>query len=430
VPTPQPAPAHEEKEVDEIIEETYASSANAPELQPEQHIKKTVAETPKVIGAWTDTILPDTVRTLRPIGKQPAGYAQTPHVNAGGWIDTPMVTGKRQSSALAPMPIEEETEEITTGALSANEPDAEVASGVSQASVSPVEIGHNSPEAEQRRLPPSVLGVVLEDDTFNNFGDTTMDSLAHLIDGTSKVLVDASQILQEHKTAAGDDTDFIDHLGEKLKDMADQLHDTRKGIGNLIIANSSTSTTTDQLTDPNGIFPVIYSTVTIPIPVLFHPRAKTNKSTRTFIEHFGRPTALGWFVIGIWTWYIAECFAAEIFCHPLYAEKYVWPPADEPEPIFPLVLPTLFFRLFGIKANFLNLGWEETFWTFFGPPYLLLRAIYRIVGMWAGWTDGFVDGPRAGGSGPSSMSSAIVDGAKTAASALGDGLSMMDDEVI
>ena len=141
-----------------------ASSANAPELQQDQPEEARLSlATPKVTGAWTDTILPDTVKTARQTGKAQSRFVKTPQVNAGGWIDTPMVNGNRQSSALAPMTIEEVTEEITSEVPPQGQKDhaRKLAPSTSQPAL-PVEAGTKSPpQVTKRQLPPSVLGRVL-----------------------------------------------------------------------------------------------------------------------------------------------------------------------------------------------------------------------------------------------------------------------------
>ena len=440
-PRSSPAPpSAKEDQIDEVdpdldgepTQDTYASSANAPELQQEQPKRQTVLATPKVTGAWTDTILPNTAKTARQTGKAQSRFVKTPQVNAGGWVDTPMVNGNRQSSALAPMTIEEVTEEITSEVPPLGKtPPEEAAPSTSQPAL-PVEAGTKSPpQATKRQLPPSVLGRVLEDETFD-FGETTLDSLGHLLDDTTKILDDRKAFISQEQAdlPATDELGFIDHIGGKLREVALGLHDTRKGISNLerVFMRASsplgiTGQPIQQSTD-NTIFPVVYSTITFPIPLLFHPRTKTQRSWLPF----GRPTLLGYITLGIWTWYLVECFASELFSHPLQAERYVWPPSDSPEPAFPFVIPTLLLRVFGLNVDFGSVG--GPFSAIFGPVFVLLRAIYRIVGMWVGWTDGFVDelGP---GQAMKNATAAVVQAVKSAAeTGLGDDWSMMNDEVM
>ena len=60
------------------------------------------------------------------------------------------------------------------------------------------------------------LAVYLEDETFD-FGETTMDSLGHLLDDTTKMLDDRKAFLSQEQAdlLATDELGFIDHLGGK-----------------------------------------------------------------------------------------------------------------------------------------------------------------------------------------------------------------------
>ncbi len=417
-------------------QDTYGSSANAPEVQQDQPKKPAVLATPKVTGAWTDTILPDTVKTARQTGKAQSRFVKTPQVNAGGWIDTPMVNGNRQSSAQAPMTIEEVTEEITLDVHPQEQIECEkLASSTSQPAL-PIEVGTKSPlQVTKRQLPPSVLSRVLEDDTFD-FGETTMDSLGHLLDDTTKMLDDRKALLSQEQAdlLATDELGFIDHLGGKLREVALGLHDTRKGISNLerVFMRSSSPPGIDgpgsQQTYGNSLIPVVYSTITFPIPLLFHPTQPPVTASRSPWTPFGHPTLLGYITLALWTWYLSECFASELFSHPLQAERYVWPPSDSPEPAFPFVLPTLLFRILGLDIDFGRAG--GPFGAVFGRIFVLLRAVYRIVGMWIGWTDGFADELGASQA-MKNATTAVMQAVKSAAATgLVDDWSMMNDEVM
>ena len=436
--SPAPTPFKEEQLQEEAnnehdaTKETCASSANAPNVESEISKRPSIAATPKVIGAWTDTILPDTIRTARQAGKQPSRYAQTPHVNAGGWIDTPAPVGQRQSSALAPMTIEEETEELTTDVVPRAPPKTEVAT----VDAEPAEIGSTSPPAAtKKKMPPSVLGQVLEDNTFD-FGETTMDSLGNLLDDTTKMLDDREAILlqaQGETATADDELRLIDHLRGKLNSMVVGIHDTRKGISSLereFMRVSSEPPLSSSHANAQGgyessLMPMIHSTITLPIPLLFHPQPLVKgQKHRT---PFGRPTLLGYITIGVWIWYLSECLATELFSHPLHAERYVWPSHDTPEPAFPFVLPTLVVRCLGWNLNFSTA--DGLLFTMFNPLFVLLRALYRIVGMGFGWTDGFVDDGASRAI--RNATSATLQGVKAAvASGLGDDWSMMNDEIM
>lgn len=412
--SPVPAPAKEQKLAEaaggDLTQAPIASSSNAPEVHQETSNKPSVMATPKVIGAWTDTILPDTVRTVR-TSRMPSRYAQTPHVSAGGWVDTPMQNGYRQSSALAPMTIEEVTEEVTTDAALQSEVDAQQA-----------ETEARSPTQLKRTLPPSAFSRALEEEKFD-MGETTLDSINGLLNETTTILDQRKFTLQKQASSEAaemldnDELGFIDHLGGKLQEVAVSLHDTRKGISHLekafMRASSAPVAVSDDVNpaqattrNQNGLVPVLYSTITFPIPLLFHQNPQRSKSQTptnplTTYLPFGKPTPLGWLVIAIWSWYILESLAAELYSHPLQAEHYIWPPLDAPEPMFPYVLPTVLLRGVGLDASFgaasstaggaSGGGSGGIFWTILGPVYLLIRALYRIIAIQLGLTDGFVD---------------------------------------
>jgi hypothetical protein len=434
----------------DLTQASVASSANAPELQPSS--KPAVLATPKVIGAWTDTVLPDTARTMR-TNRMPSRYAQTPHVGAGGWVDTPMQNGFRQSSALAPMTIEEVTEDLDTDVVPKKE-DEQIA-----------EIGAKSPAQPKRILPPSTLLRVLEE---QELGDTTMNSLQDLLENTMTILDDRKLSLQNaavneaREMLEHDEIGFIDRLGGKLQEVAVSLHDTRKGISNLEktfmrASDPTQSQLTTEVQPPptryayeDGFIPILYSTITLPIPLLFHPRRRLNSEN----QHkkglsgwlpLGAPTPLGWLVIALWTWYILESFAAELYAHPLQAERYIFPPAGVEEPCFPYVLPTVVLRGLGfdgagntapsppIGNRDDEIGFFGMLWGFFSTLFIGIRVLYRITAMALGLTDGFVDDFDVSNAGTAmaTAAAAATQGVKSIVDAVGNGeYGMMNDDFI
>jgi hypothetical protein len=454
--SPAPAPTTKPKPTDpldaDLTQASIASSANAPELQ--QPSKPSVLATPKVIGAWTDTVLPDTARTVR-TNRMPSRYAQTPHVSAGGWVDTPMQNGFRQSSALAPMTIEEVTEDLDTDVVPKKE-DEQIA-----------EIGAKSPAQAKRTLPPSVLSRVLEE---QEMGDTTINSLQDLLENTMTILDDRKISLQNaavneaREMLEHDEIGFIDRLGGKLQEVAVSLHDTRKGISNLektfmrASDQSQSQLTTDLQPTPSryayedSFIPILYSTITLPVPLLFHPRHRTDsekQQKRTGLSAwipFGAPTPLGWIVMVIWTWYILESFAAELYAHPLQAERYIFPPAGVEEPVFPYVLPTVILRSLGFDAGGMayttsahasvgddELGFFGVIWGFFSTLFIGIRALYRVTAMAMGLTDGFVDDVLGNaGTAMATAAAAATQGSKSMLDSVGGAgeYGMMNDDFI
>ena len=109
----------------------------------------------------------------------------------------------------------------------------------------------------------------------------------------------------------------------------------------------------------------------------------------------------------------------EIYGHPLYAEKYVWP--AQPEPEFPFVLPTMLWRWSHMDTLAPGLV---------GTLCRVIVAIYRVIGMSLGLTDGYVDGVSPGGGSQAALAQATkaLEAAKDVISGVGE--SMMNDEFI
>ncbi|EXJ87830.1 hypothetical protein A1O1_04757 [Capronia coronata CBS 617.96] len=463
-----------------------------------------VAETPRVTGAWTDTILPDTVKTQRRPQKS-SKYLETPHVNAGAWIDTPLVNGNRAHTAPFPNIIEEVTEEITNGIV------AGLAESVDEDGLLDEQPKNNQEDSEPQRpangavvIPPSALSNVLNeakqkrlvsrditdvrDDTLN-LGDATIASFEELLTDAADITADLTSLIktgaedevikqrQREREAMGDsDTSevaFIGHLTSRMERLMSNLHEARKGISRLeqrvshspppdsqmesLQAQAAIASQGQDSNQPCSVcgrgrgrggdemhkhefaydstklgIPVSYSTFTVPVPHLFHPRRKDRG------QILPRPTWLGWATIAVWIWYITECTLCEIYCHPLYAAQYVWP--SQPEPEFPFVLPTMLWRWSRLDVLPLALGPG-----LLAPVWRLLVALYRVVGMFLGLTDGFVDDPARQAAGARAAAGKVAaeatksvlnaaqgmnQGSGLPRSGEGPDLSMMNDEFI
>ncbi|KAK5044870.1 hypothetical protein LTR84_010408 [Exophiala bonariae] len=398
-------------------------------------VAQKIAETPKVIGAWTDTILPDTVKTVRQPGKASL-IAETPHVNAGGWIDTPLATGKRLPPVPIPITIEEVTEDLTNFVASPHPVELESGQGPiielgASNNISDRKELVDSPMDQVSAIPPSALANVLNkakqkrsvtnditdyrEDTLN-LGDATIQSFEDFLNNATDITADISGLIKDgaeeefirqrqkiHEGDAGtNDSEvvFIGHLTSRMERLMSNLHEARKGISRLEqkVSRSpppneqkaivpTTSAVMDQscavcghalstqphlhnYTDLESWLPMAYSVISVPIPLLFFPRRKGERGL------LRRPTWLGWLTLAVWTWYLIECTMCELYARPLYAERYIWP--TEPEPEFPLVLPTMILR------------WTR-FEQFAPGIYRVLVAFYRMVGMILGFSDGFVD---------------------------------------
>ena len=261
-----------------------ASAISLPPSEEDGHIQaplartngislgRKVAETPRVVGSWTDTILPDTIKTQQQTRKNPR-YAQTPHVNAGGWVYTPLPNGNRASATSIPAIVEEETEDVTNEDIS--HVDAEVIRDpvqVTQPADPPQEEKQpksqpRSSAEQQNILPPSALTNVLNearqkrlvsrditdarpssrDDTETlNLGDATIQSMEDLLTDAADITADltimihseaAEEVLalKQNGEEAGSTSDvaFIGHLTSRMERLMSNLHEARKGITRL-----------------------------------------------------------------------------------------------------------------------------------------------------------------------------------------------------
>ncbi|KIW97518.1 uncharacterized protein Z519_01102 [Cladophialophora bantiana CBS 173.52] len=522
--TPKPSPAAQELSIalDDasavplpLSEDDLKSQSSLADQNEIDH-KKRVAETPRVTGAWTDTILPDTVKP-RNQTQRITKYTQTPHVNAGGWIDTPLPNGDRVPDVHIPRIIEEETEELVHENIPT---DNAKAHPMEHNTDQPAAVLNKDPEPkvgparEEIILPSSTLTNVLneakqkrlvshditdaprdENDTLN-LGDATIQSFEDLLTDAADITADitslikagaeeevlaqrernkstALDILDEDNSAASE-VAFIGHLTSRMERLMSNLHEARKGIARLEQKVSHTPSIPtagpDQPTqalvavkDPNHActrcgrsnddishalphkdpvatssfmaVPIAYTTLTLPIPLLFHPRTLTqNQKRRNRVLDLlpGSPTWLGYLTFSIWIWYILECVLAEIYARPLYAEWYVWPARPEPE--FPFVLPTMLYRW--VLGGSVGSALIAPVVTISGVIWRLIVVICKVAGMWLGWWDGFVDDDRtrsvvatATRSGVQAVGS-LLPGTNGANAVELEGLSMMNDEIL
>jgi len=325
--------------------------------------------TPKVVGAWTDTILPDTIKTTRRTN-QHSRYVQTPHVNAGAWIDTP--APNRQTIKLEP--VQEATQEIPEELMNGIGKDSAsdrtvVASDASSASTGP---SHANDSLAKRILSEAKDKPELQDDSLN-LGNLTIQSIENILD------------MDETTISRLDDTEVLDRMGTKLDRLRTHIHVARQGITNLehqmsqpepLDTLQSPPSTTSTPIHTSKFFPLGIFTLSIPTPILYRSRKNGG--------YLPRPTPLGWVVLTFWLWYVLECTLAEIYSHPRYAERYTWPSQREPE--FPFVTPTMLWRWSHLQSLHPSIV---------QPLQRFLVGIIRMVGMWFGVTDGFTDGPAS-----------------------------------
>lgn len=139
---------------------------------------------------------------------------------------------------------------------------------------------------------------------------------------------------------------------------------------------------------------------------------------------------LGYLTMTMWLWYIIESTMCELYCRPAYTDFYIWPEQKEPE--FPFVLPTMLYRWskFDNIATILPIaGMIFWVWNFLKTT---VRAVWRILGMWIGWSDGFASDGHSPGTGTHTVIKRIVETATDLAATVTTGLdaSMNDDEFI
>ena len=370
-----------------------------------------VKATPKVTGAWTDTILPDTVKTMKR-NTIPSRYTQTPHVSAGGWIDTPAPKGGpvRLDPVLEVTP--EIPEELMDGIVKDSGSDRIVLADEHGKAVPPNSRAQSGESLARKVLNEAKVRDIMEliDSTAQTnaddsllLGNTTIQSLENVLDQDETDMTIRSQLGQS-------DTEVLDRLGTKLDRLRTHIHDARKGLSNLEHRMSHpedevedvTTATTSPAARKTTLFPWASFTFSVYIPMLFRPPKAG--------QRLPRPTPLGWIVLGAWSWYLTECTLAEIYSHPLYADRYTWPPRPEPE--FPFVLPTMLWR------------WSQM--EFFQPWIVrpiqsVFVALFRLLSMWLGYSDGYSAGPA----GPmTNIQDAVLDQGQVM------GFDMMNDEML
>jgi hypothetical protein len=397
-------------------------------------------QTPVVTGAWTDTILPNTVKTAKR-QNDPSRYTQTPHVNAGGWIDTPVLNNaRRHSSAMAAVPMEEIPEGLTDG-LDGKSSQPGFAPGHLRADVE-----------EQAGMPKSALAGLLDkakrkliaqdgeavregNDTLN-LGDATIESLEDLLsldnaDMTALIRMGAELEAREQMLSGGRgasasaESELLERLGSKLNQLRINIHDARRGISKLEQQVSHSEGAGDpqppekaslcqacgnvhagleslRASHPSRVYLVV------PLPRFFHDRREGH--------WLPQPTLLGWTMLAFSVWFLSESAMCDRYCHPLYAEYYEWP--DEPEPRFGYALPTMLWRWSRIR----DFGP-----VLLGPLWTLLVAFVRLWGQVLGLTDGFVDAMPAM---PSTAPKPIASDERIANTKWGPDLTMMDDEYL
>ncbi|ERF75327.1 hypothetical protein EPUS_00119 [Endocarpon pusillum Z07020] len=463
------------RKLQKMQDESRKSSREVADATSPSSVKRSIsadaARTPIVTGAWTDTILPNTIKTVK--HKQaPVKYAQTPHVT-GGWIDTPVVTGKRQSSSIIPVPtdkvperpdadLEKDHSKPTNNKNADTKPPTKLAPNLPRSALTSLltKAKRKLASADQQDSATNQEEEINNNDTLN-LGDATIESLEDLLtldnaDMTTLLRMGAEFEARREidsntshpsgdraadrdtdagsEKAAGTETELLERLGTKLERLRTNIHDARKGIsklehqvsqpspqtstgntGNTVIISangelitgpcqscgcprgtSSIFTTLNTTSTSNLFLPVrlhIPQSIPLPIPRLWHSPQKHEPWWRP-----PRPTALGYATLALWLWYLTETVLCNWggYCHPEYAEYYVWP--DPPRGgydgyeygingrgemrwgwiTWTLVRSWIFG---GLAARWMGSLW----WLIRGSLWLMVRW----VSMLAGWSDGF-----------------------------------------
>ncbi|RMZ80851.1 hypothetical protein DV737_g2816, partial [Chaetothyriales sp. CBS 132003] len=249
--------------------------------------KPIVAATPRVTGAWTDTILPDpdTIKT------------QTPYVKAGGWVDTPLPS--RYGRTSAPMaPIEDVTEELDTNVVAVIQVDA---------------------------------NVVLGNDTLASL-DSVLDKTWRNADDLIK-LSSSAAVAADHDAVAGGEADTKQLeilLVGTLQTLQSNIHSARQGISKLEqevamdVAASSSATTSSAAAAIQQQEAQEKALLDLLARLPRQDSQKQNKSKNEDGEksrHNGTGRLLLVALCVVVCWYLVECTLAELMAHPLVAER-------------------------------------------------------------------------------------------------------------
>ena len=356
--SPDPQDQHIDGEVIWSDKGEKTEKPKVEKIYPDRPREAKVQDTPKVVGAWTDTILPDTVKTIRQPAIQPK-HTQTPFVRAGGWVDTP--APPEQSNRLEP--LVESTQEIPEGLT-----DGIVKDSASDRTLLAKNQEQNEPDRTEALNNEGIARKILEqakekndivrpsEDTQDSLalGNTTIQSLQHILEMDETELALASRLgdtgFEQGDTEIFDrfgnkversDTEVLGRIGAKVEKLHGNIQLAQKmliGLEEKIIQpeqpNEEIVDSTISISASDSYFPMALLTISIPIPMLFRNRIRN--------QRLPRPTLLGWIIFTLFTWYMLEITLGEIYSHPETAYRYTWPEEQEPE--FPFVLPTMLWR--------------------------------------------------------------------------------------
>ncbi|RMZ81743.1 hypothetical protein DV738_g2120, partial [Chaetothyriales sp. CBS 135597] len=342
------------KELSEEIDvatkdETSTDLSTAGGTTEEKTAKKPiVAATPRVTGAWTDTILPepDTVKTAKPEEAEqqkqpPSGYVQTPHIKAGGWVDTPLLSMSERASstaAAAMATIEDVTEELDTNVVSVD-PSEQNGSESSDATALPAEAPAAVPKSawasireQQKQLSGDPAAV---SDTLV-LGNDTLASLDSVLDKTWQNADDLIKLSGSASiTATGEQDGGAGSSGEAdttkqleilllgtLQTLQSNIQSARQGISKLEQEQQAQEKALLDLLA--RLPPENNSSSKKHSPSKKSHRIYKKIQTQITSHSIHLLSTLGLLVC----WYLLECTLAEVIAHPVVAERSSTYPAS------------------------------------------------------------------------------------------------------
>ena len=423
-------------------------------------------QTPQIIGGWIDNILSDET----PRNSTSTANMKTPFVT-GAWIDTPLPSGGRGP----PMPTPN-FEDHKDFILEGNEKRKLATSDLIK-KLSP-KADREPLRNSSRPLPKSALESVLndakasldpklqkptvstansdsEEDPTLNLGESTIQSLEDILANETEVSSPPSPPIsdeddKENQSPRSADLKPYTRQLSRLKSLLPSIRDARNHIAQLerAVAGSSQGPrppkqpegecteagefhdfiwpcercgcTARSSTNPKGSgglpksfvtfnFHESLTTLEIPVPRLWRWRKDDWRPRFTWI---GLVLFLGT------SWWLAEGWMCDIYCHPLYAVSYEGYGIDINAPEPPWVLEKMLWR-------WLSIG------TIARPIYVLLRALVRLAAEVVGWVVGFSSASKGANAGLVQMDRQPVStDPSIPRPPWGPDLSMMDDEYL
>ena len=412
-------------------------------------------KTPQVTGGWVEnTVLEETPRN-----SMPSVNLKTPFVT-GAWIDTPLPTGGRGP----PMPtpnFEDEKDFILEGNEKRKLATSELLKKLSPKSEK--EPLRNS----SRPLPRSALESVLksakaslepngqgkpaitnsedEDDPTLHLGESTIQSLEVFLGNDTEISSPPSPPTSEKDDEQSQTAEIQPYTRQlsRLSSLLPSMREARKKLTWLerSVASNHPSTVSKpegECTEAGEFHDFIWpcercgcsarsvsskgpprslitfnfkedmTTLEIPFPRLWRWRSGDWRP---------RFTWLGLVLFVGWSWWLAEGWMCDIYCHPRYAYSYSGYGVDINSPEPPFVLEKMLWR-------WLSVG------TIVRPLYIMIRAIVRLAAEVVGWMVGFYSGGSAGEPQPSPMRQPVSTDPNIPRPVWGPDLSMMEDEYL